>query len=387
MKVLFISNYLTHHQLPFCQEMANRLGDDFIFIATNAMEAERVNMGWELDLRKFSFAYFYDDDKEKFEKLILDSEFVICGGTHFWYVERRVQAGKPTFRYFERLYKTGRLQAFKPGSYYRKLQEHTKYRKEPIYLLCAGAYVPADFHLFGAYPGKMLKWGYFPETREYEIQDLLSRKKKNEILWTGRMIDWKHPEEAVYVAKLLKKSEISFHLTMIGEGPMRDEVERLIAENELGENVTLLDFMQPEKVREYMEQSSIYLMTSDQQEGWGAVVNEAMNSGCVVIGSVSAGSVPYLIRNGQNGFYYVQGELGQLSGMIKLALGNDSKRENMAVRAYETIHNEWNATVAVERFLQFCDGLEQKREAIFEDNILSKAEIITVGKNQKRFKD
>jgi hypothetical protein len=37
--------------------------------------------------------------------------------------------------------------------------------------------------------------------------------------------------------------------------------------------------MPPEEVRVHMEQSNIYLFTSDFGEGWGAVLNEAMNSG------------------------------------------------------------------------------------------------------------
>ena len=34
MKIIFISNFLTHHQLPFCLEMVERYGDDFKFIST-----------------------------------------------------------------------------------------------------------------------------------------------------------------------------------------------------------------------------------------------------------------------------------------------------------------------------------------------------------------
>ena len=38
MKVAFYSNYLNHHQLPFCLEMVKSLGDDFKFIATEKIE-------------------------------------------------------------------------------------------------------------------------------------------------------------------------------------------------------------------------------------------------------------------------------------------------------------------------------------------------------------
>ena len=155
MKVTFITNYLTHHQLPFAEEMYRLLGEDFTFLATNAMEKERIAMGWQLDPGKYPFVKEHDADYGLSEHLIMDSDVLICGGTHFSYIEKRVEQGKLTFRYFERLYKKGRQYAFLPSSYIRKWKEHTKYRKEPVYLLCAGAYVASDFRLFFSYPGKM----------------------------------------------------------------------------------------------------------------------------------------------------------------------------------------------------------------------------------------
>ena len=65
--------------------------------------------------------------------------------------------------------------------------------------------------------------------------------------------------------------------------------------------------MSPEKVRSVMEKSHIFVFTSSHLEGWGAVVNEAMNSGCAVVANVQAGAVPYLIEQGVNGIAYPRG--------------------------------------------------------------------------------
>ena len=46
MKITFVSNYLTIHQIPFCEAMYRVLGDSFRFINTEPMEAERISMGW-----------------------------------------------------------------------------------------------------------------------------------------------------------------------------------------------------------------------------------------------------------------------------------------------------------------------------------------------------
>ena len=45
------------------------------------------------------------------------------------------------------------------------------------------------------------------------------------------------------------------------------------------------------------------------QEGWGAVLNEAMNSGCACIASHAIGSAGFLIEHGENGFVYRDGDM------------------------------------------------------------------------------
>ena len=92
------------------------------------------------------------------------------------------------------------------------------------------------------------------------------------------MIDWKHPELVVKIAAYLK--ELPFHITMIGGGELEEKVHRLAEELGVTDKITFAGFRSPEEVRAAMEESEIYLVTSDRKEGWGAVVNEAMNSGC-----------------------------------------------------------------------------------------------------------
>ena len=142
--------------------------------------------------------------------------------------------------------------------------------------------MPCDYHLIHAYPGKMLRFGYFPETRHYEAGQPFNHKEPGSILWAARMIDWKHPELVVKTASYLKEhlEENTFHITMIGGGELEEETHRLAEEHGVTDVITFPGFQGPEEVRAAMEKSEIYLVTSDRKEGWGAVVNEAMNSGC-----------------------------------------------------------------------------------------------------------
>ena len=72
-------------------------------------------------------------------------------------------------------------------------------------------------------------------------------------------------------------------------------LERRTAQMGLQNRIQILPPMPPEAVRRRMEQANLFLLTSDFQEGWGAVLNEAMNSGCAVVASHAAGAAPYLL--------------------------------------------------------------------------------------------
>lgn len=357
MKVVFVSNYINHHQIPFCNAMDELLAGGFTFIQTEPMEAERVQMGWH-EAERPAYVHCFYEEEEYCRQLILGCEVVLFGGTdEESYIQERLAAGRLTVRISERLYKTGQWKAVSPRGLRKKYMDHTRYRKLPVYLLCAGAYVPADFRIVRAYPGKMYCWGYFPETRKYDIEKLLSEKGygKDKIpyfLWAARMISWKHPELAVETAKYLKEKGIQFHMDVIGDGEMRAGIEALTDRYGLREQVVFLGYQPPEKVRQFMEKADVFLFTSDRQEGWGAVANEAMNSGCALIANHMIGAVPFLVKNGENGLIYENKKAKHLFSLAELLARDRLLAGVLGRNAYKTIVEVWNAENAARQLKQ-----------------------------------
>ena len=63
MTFTFVSNYINHHQLPFCEALYKRLGKGFVFIQTMPMEAERVEMGWSVAVDEIPYVMcLYEDE-------------------------------------------------------------------------------------------------------------------------------------------------------------------------------------------------------------------------------------------------------------------------------------------------------------------------------------
>lgn len=359
MKITFISNYLTPHQIPFSEKMVEREDIEYYFVSTCPMERKRIELGWENE-KKYSYelkAYINDEEKSKVQTLMLESDVVIIGSAPDTYIIPRLKKGKLTFKYAERFYKKGLTMKNFGHAMVGAWLHHGRFQQYPLYMLCASAYTATDCVLFGNYKGKMYKWGYFPEQKIYDIDLLIDEKAPSTILWAGRLIEFKHPEMAVLLAEELQKQNYKFEMKIIGTGELEEQIQTMILEKGLSEYVQILGAMNPDRVRQYMEKAEIYLMTSDFEEGWGAVVNEAMNSGCVVVASHAAGSVPFLIENEQNGLIFENGNQKQLNELVIKLLNNKELEKCIGKNAYLTISNLWNAKTAVDRFIKLSQNL------------------------------
>ena len=390
MTVTFISNYINHHQIPFSNACYELIGEDFHFIQTQPMEEERLLMGWSSKGESLPYVSCLYEEEKRCRELVMESDVLLAG----WsgredLIEERLNAGKLTIRVSERLYREGQWKAVSPRGLIHKYKEHTRYRKKPAYLLCAGAYVPSDFHLIHAYPGKMFKWGYFPETRYYSENELLEMKgergdekaKRTEIVWAGRFIPLKHPEYMVRLAKGLKESHRGkYHIHMAGSGEMETELKALARDYDVEEVMTFYGFMAPEEVRGVMEKSHIHIFTSNHLEGWGAVVNEAMNSGCCEVANVEAGAVPYLIAHGKNGLTYPDNSYEKMEEAVRLLLDNPEERKRMGREAYRTITKLWNAEHAAAELLRMIEEVKDGGFMPAKEGPLSVAPVIAPGK-------
>ncbi len=362
MKLVFVSNYINHHQTALCEEL-NRLAEgSFAFIETEEMSEERLSMGWDSKAGELSYvvkgyAYPYE-----MRDLIRDADCVIFGGAEDEeLIVPRLEAGKFTIRYSERLYKEGRWKFITPKGLMKKYHDHIRFRKNDAYLLCAGAYVAGDYRLIGAYPKKKFKFGYFPAV--YEYADVHEKRRNNDklnILWAARFIDWKHPEVMVFLARELKKAGIPFNITMIGEGDLFKKTRGFAKHLDVSEKITFTGAKTPEEVRERMLSADIFVVTSDRLEGWGAVVNEAMNSGAVVMAPKQIGAAPYLINNTVNGFLYNATDYRQLFDIIDGLCKDKDKMLEIGSNAYETMVNTWNAKVAAKRLWEFIEDPRHK---------------------------
>ncbi len=372
--IVFVSNFYNHHQSYFSEAMYRLTDGAFRFVSTEPMSEERIKLGWGGE--KAPFVEEYSENPEACQRLIDEADAVIYGSAPREILENRIEKKKLTFFYSERQYK-------KECPWYKRIVHAWRYRRmwgsqENHYLLCASAYAAYDYARVGTFVNQAYVWGYFPEVKKYEeIAEILSAKKKNSILWAGRFVDFKHPELPILVAQRLKREGCSFDMKLIGNGEMEAIIKEMIEKYEMQDCVQMLGSMNHKKVRDYMEKTQIFLFTSDRNEGWGAVLNESMNSACAVVASHAIGSVPYMLEDHKNGLIYQDGDFESLYQSVKNLLQNRELCEKLGENAYETMIHCWNADMAAERLLALVKNLQRQKEGSpFSDGPCSPAVVI-----------
>lgn len=379
MKIVYLSDSFHHHQKPLADALYQANKGEYCFVEMREVFSEyRKSLGFKE--YKEPYLIKYSGNETKVDQLIMEADAVICGEAPSKLVKKRVNAGKITFRDDERRYK-GII----------------KYLKYPIYtwhslvfnkgyLLAASAYGSRDYVLSGMKSCKCFRWGYFTEVKEIKnIDAFIEQKQKNNvikkekevsILWAGRLVGLKHPELAVEVARRLNEDGFKFHVNIIGPGEMTNKLKELIEKYNLSETVSMLGQKGQDEVRKYMEESEIFLFTSDEREGWGAVLNESMASACVPVASHAAGSSSFLIKNGENGFIFKSENIESLYAKVKQLVEDKALRIRLCKEAYLTMHNTWNGKKASENLMALIQALKEGKGTPITDGPGSQAPIM-----------
>lgn len=379
MKIVFITNFMTEHQKYLSLAMNGIPDVDYLFIETKEPDDSFQSLNCKDEL--LDFVVRYDEfrlNNEKYLRLIYAADVVIHGSAPDSLIIKRIKDGKLTFRYCERFYKDGITKVMYIRDRLAAWLHHGRFKNNNLYMLCSSAFTYADSLRFGNYKDKCYKWGYYPRTEIFDIEKTVEEKKPGTIIWASRFIDWKHPEIPVMIAERLKNEGYDFSMTLFGKGEMFEEISDMIRKKGLEDKVFLDDSKNSEELREIMKESCIFLHTANRREGWGVVLNEAMNSGCAVVASHIVGAVPYLIKDGDNGVVFKDGDVDDLYKKIKSLLDDPEKTKYICKNAYKTVTEMWNCDNTANRFVSLAKEMLSGNMSpeLFESGPCSKAEII-----------
>ena len=363
MKIVFYSVILNHHQAPVADELWNLCKGEYRFVELMPPNEEINKGGRKYDDRPYLIRPWRSEtEKTEAMQLAMTADVCVFGGDlSLPYQKARLKKNLLSFEAGERWLKRGYINLISPRLIKMIASYHLLgWRKKPLYKLCASAYAANDQYLLGTFKGKCFKWGYFTDVKQINVSELNDRKRKDEtvlIMWCGRFIDWKHPEIVLRLAKEMKLEGLNVHFDLYGDGPMLKEMKTYAHVEGVEDIVSFYGICPNEFITTAMKEHHLFLMTSDRNEGWGAVANEAMGNGCTLIACREAGSIPFLINDGVNGMMYGKDDFKSLVAMVKRVVRDRGLRESMSEKGFKTIMEEWSPKLAANRLLELSQSL------------------------------
>lgn len=357
MTIVFFSNVLNNHQVALCDELYRLHNGNFYFVETSQLNAARKAMGFKQFERPYLIQTTLNEEyKRKAEQLAITADVAIMGAESYSYLKLRINnSNGVTFSCSERWLKKGIKNILSRTIIKQFILYLTKGYKRRWYMLGSSAYQANDMRQLKIFKNRVFKWGYFPKYSDSEIL-LQNNDRKVRILWVASLIPLKHPEMIINLAELLLKNNKDFEITMIGDGEMTQKIKMMRDKTPgLTNRVIMKGYIPNKDVMEEMSRSDIFCFTSNRLEGWGAVLGEAMASGCCPISSADTGATPFLIRHGKNGFIFKTGNLQDLYKKVVYLIENPIERRQMAKAARETMLKDWNAERAAKEFLSLAE--------------------------------
>lgn len=147
---------------------------------------------------------------------------------------------------------------------------------------------------------------------DFESVDRVSLKldpAKKYLVSVGRLVKRKDFATLIRALALLEKD---VELLLIGEGPEREALEVLARQLQVAGRVHFLGFVAEEKKFQYLQDADIYVLSS-LHEGFGIVLQEAMQVGLPIVATNHGGQVD-LIEDGVNGYLV---DVGDAEGMAE----------------------------------------------------------------------
>lgn len=161
----------------------------------------------------------------------------------------------------------------------------------------------------------------FLQANNLKMKQALNLDEDIIITFVGRLASPKEPKFLLESLKHFPEAKV----LIVGDGPMRAELEAHISQNQLAERVLLLGTRTD--IPDILAASDIFVLPS-RWEGLPLVIIEAMFAGLPIVAS-RVGGIPELVQENVNGFLVPRSDSAALSQALKMLIADKSLREQM----------------------------------------------------------
>jgi glycosyltransferase involved in cell wall biosynthesis len=171
------------------------------------------------------------------------------------------------------------------------------------------------------------------------------------ILFAGKFVDKKKPLLLLDAFRLVRR-DLKCHLLLVGDGPLRGQLERAVCQQAIPD-VHFGGFQNQTEIPNAYTAADLFVLPSAYQETWGLVVNEAMNFRLPIIVSDRVGCAADLVEEGKNGFVFQSGDVHRLAAAIRRVVGSADLRATFGRRSADLI-DAYSVDAVADQFVKAC---------------------------------
>ena len=172
----------------------------------------------------------------------------------------------------------------------------------------------------------------------------------------GRLSKQKAPDTFVKAAKLIKEKIPNAFFLMVGDGELRDQIENLISQYDLGSSFLITGWV--DNSTAYMKIMNVGMLLS-RWEGFGLVLPEYMACGIPIV-ATNVDAIPNIVKDGVNGMLVNK---DSFVGVQKVCTGlkNDTElKDRIIASAKSMVKNKFGAKRVAKESIELYKNLEKQ---------------------------
>jgi colanic acid/amylovoran biosynthesis glycosyltransferase len=188
------------------------------------------------------------------------------------------------------------------------------------------------------------------------------------VLTLGRLVEKKGVEYGIRAAALLRRHGVALHYSIVGDGPLRPELETLVRDLDLGGVTTFHGWKAQHEVIGLMREAHVLLAPSvtdsaGDQEGIPVTLMEAMATGLPVVSTEHSG-IPELVIHGETGLLAPERNARILASLLRTLASDPVLYRHIAQGARRKVVEEHDIAALNRQLERRFRALKQSRPAL-----------------------
>lgn len=189
----------------------------------------------------------------------------------------------------------------------------------------------------------------------------LQASGKIKIVTIARLVEKKGVEYGIRAVAKLAKVKQNIEYNIIGDGPLKENLQQLIDELDAADTVKLLGWKQQRELIEILNQAHIMLAPSvtskdGDREGIPVTLMEAMAMGLPILSTQHSG-IPELVKNGESGFLVPERDAEALTQKLAYLLDRPEMWPDMGRAGRTHVEEHYDINKLNDRLVEIYQNL------------------------------